>query len=156
MVIHGVGKVVDLFGRRGIAQCHEATANGAAIAVTTELVTSLDAGMVFTNLIDTDQLYAHRKDAEGFHAALREIDDAVAVWLRLLRDGDLLVLTADHGCDPAAEHTDHTREYVPLLATGPGIGPVRHDGAMADVGATVHHWLAGRAAAGLPGAVFVV
>ncbi len=75
-------------------------------------------------------------------------------WLALLRDGDLLVLTADHGCDPRAPHTDHTREYVPLLATGPGVPAARHDGAMADVGATVHRRLTGRPPAGLPGDAF--
>ncbi|HZO36508.1 MAG TPA: phosphopentomutase [Solirubrobacteraceae bacterium] len=155
VAVHGVGKVVDLFGGRGIAQHHEAHGNGPAIDATTELIAQLDAGMVFTNLIDTDQLYAHRKDVAGFHAALREIDEAVSAWLRLLRDGDLLVLTADHGCDPAAEHSDHTREYVPLLATGPGVAATRHDGAMADVGATVHGWLTGRAPAGLPGTSFI-
>lgn len=152
--VHGVGKIGDLFAGRGIAERHEAHGNAAAIATTTELIASLGAGLIFTNLIDTDQLYAHRKDVEGFHAALRDIDAAVATWLGLLEAGDLLVLTADHGCDPAAGHSDHTREYVPLLATGPGIAAARHDGAMADVGATVHRWLTGREPSGLPGRPF--
>ena len=68
------------------------------------------------NLVETDQVYGHRHDVEGFHQALQEIDAAVAEWLALLRDDDLLVLTADHGVDPDAPHTDHTREYAPLLA----------------------------------------
>jgi phosphopentomutase len=126
-----------------------APGNAQALAVTSELLAEIDGGLVFTNLIDTDQVFGHRKDVEGFHAALREIDGAVAGWLDSLRPGDLLVLTADHGCDPAAAHTDHTREHVPLLAAGPDIAPRRHDGAMADVGATVLSWLAPGAAAGV-------
>ena len=80
----------------------------------------LDAGLVFANLVETDQVYGHRHDVEGFHRALREIDAAVGEWLGLLRDDDLLVLTADHGVDPRAPHTDHTREHAPLLATFAG------------------------------------
>lgn len=152
--VHGVGKVTDLFAGHGITHQHRAADNASALAATTQLLGTLQAGLVFTNLIDTDQVHAHRKDLEGFHAALREIDAAVAGWLRALGEGDLLVLTADHGCDPAAPHSDHTREYVPLLAAGPALAPRRHDGAMADVGATVHRWLTGRAPAGLAGEPF--
>jgi phosphopentomutase len=151
--VHGVGKIRDLFAGRGISRHHPAPGNPEALAATSALLSGLDAGLVFTNLIDTDQVYGHRKDVEGFHAALREIDLAVERWLAHLRDGDLLILTADHGCDPAAAHSDHTREHVPLLAVGPGIEPRRHDGAMADVGATVLRWLTGGADGG-PGRPF--
>jgi phosphopentomutase len=81
---------------------------------------------------------------EGFHQALKEIDAAVAGWLDLLREDDLLVLTADHGVDPNADHTDHTREYAPLLARFAGHDGSRHDGPLADVGASVFRWLTGR------------
>lgn len=155
VAVHAVGKVRDLFAGRGVAVHHPAAGNREALAVTTGLLEELDAGMVFTNLVDTDQLYGHRKDVAGFHAALRDIDAAVAGWLQALRDGDLLVLTADHGCDPASAHTDHTREFVPLLAVAPGLAPSRHDGAMADVGASVHVWLTGRRADGVPGESFL-
>jgi len=74
----------------------------------------------------------------------------MAGWIARMRDGDLLILTADHGVDPAAAHTDHTREHVPLLAVGAGMRG-RHDGPLADVGATVHRWLTGREAEDLPG-----
>ena len=94
--------------------------------------------------METDQVYGHRHDVEGFHGALREIDAAVGEWLGLLRDDDLLVLTADHGVDPRAPHTDHTREYAPLLATFAGQDGRRHDGPLADVGASVLQWLAAR------------
>ncbi len=107
------------------------------------------------NLVETDQIYGHRHDVEGFHEALREIDAAVAEWLALLREDDLLVLTADHGVDPNAPHTDHTREYSPLLACFEGDGGRRHDGPLADVGASVLKKLTGREAPGLPGEPFV-
>ena len=107
------------------------------------------------NLVDTDQVYGHRKDVEGFHAALREIDAALSDWLDLLGPDDLLVLTADHGVDPDAPHTDHTREYAPLLAAFEGHGGRRHDGPLADVGASALRWLTGREAPALPGEPFV-
>jgi len=99
-------------------------------------------------------VYGHRKDVDGFHGALREIDAVLAGWLPRLGEDNMLVITADHGCDPAAAHTDHTREHVPLLAYFAGHGGRRHDGALADVGASVLSWLAGREAPGLPGRPF--
>ena len=110
---------------------------------------------MFTNLIETDQIYGHRHDLEGFHRALQEIDHTVSQWLALMGPRDLLILTADHGCDPTAAHTDHTREYVPLLAVFDGAPSRRHDGPAADVGASVLKWLVGREAPSLPGEPFV-
>jgi phosphopentomutase len=153
--VHSVGKVGELFSGEGIDVKHPGATNARAIAETTELVRSLERGLVFTNLVETDQVYGHRHDIDGFHQALREIDGAVAEWLRLLDDGDLLVLTADHGCDPTAAHTDHTREYVPLLAAFPGHGGARHEGPLADVGASALRWLTGRDAPELPGDPFL-
>jgi len=152
--VHAVGKVRDLFAGVGVDHAHAGATNAAALRATGELLGALDGGLVFTNLVDTDQVYGHRKDVEGFRRALREIDDAVAGWLERLRDDDLLVLTADHGCDPAAAHTDHTREHAPLLARFPGHGGRRHDGPLADVGASVLRALAGRDAE-LPGVPFL-
>jgi phosphopentomutase len=111
--------------------------------------------LVFANLVDTDQLYGHRKDVHGFHGALRAIDDAVARWLSVLDDGDLLVLCAAHACDPAHPGTDHTREHSPLLATFAGHDGRRVDGPLASVGASALRWLTGRASAELPGEPFV-
>lgn len=152
--VHAVGKVGDLFAHRGITEKHAAADNAAAIAHTTRLLRELEHGLVFANLIETDQLYGHRKDVHGFAQALRAIDTAVAGWLALLGDEDLLILTADHGVDPDAAHYDHTREYAFLLARFAGHGGRRHDGPMADVGASVHTWLTGGPAAGLPGTSF--
>jgi phosphopentomutase len=154
--VHAVGKVRDLFAGEGVDHAHPGATNARALAETSRLVAELDGGLVFTNLVETDQVYGHRKDVTGFHGALRAIDAAVGGWLTRLGPGDLLVLTADHGCDPAAAHSDHTREHVPLLARFDGDGGGRHDGALADVGASVLRWLTGRDAPGLPGTAFTL
>ena len=153
--VHTVGKVADLFAHRGILAAHPGATNAGALRETARLVAQLDGGFVFTNLVETDQVYGHRKDVDGFHAALRAIDAAVGEWLEALREGDLLVVTADHGCDPAAAHSDHTREYAPLLARFDGDGGRRWDGALADVGASALRWLTGAQAPNLPGRSFV-
>ena len=153
--VHGVGKIRDLFAGVGVDVKHAGATNLAGIAETTRLLRELECGLIFVNLVETDQVYGHRHDVSGFARALTEIDAAVATWLTLLRDDDLLVLTADHGVDPTAPHTDHTREYAPLLATYAGCEGRRHDGLLADVGASVLSWLAGRDAPELPGEPFV-
>lgn len=153
--VHAVGKVGDLFAGRGIDAIHPGGTNAEALASLDALVGELQGGLVVANLIDTDQLHGHRKDIAGFAAALSEIDAAVAGWLHALRPGDLLVLTADHGVDPAMAHSDHTREHVPLLASFAGHGGRRHDGAMADVGAGALVWLTGADDPALPGTSFL-
>jgi phosphopentomutase len=152
--VHAVGKIRDLFAGVGISEKHEGATNPKGIASTTRLLEELDSGLIFVNLVETDQVYGHRHDVEGFHQALREIDAAVGRWLELLRDDDLLVLTADHGVDPNVDHTDHTREYAPLLARFAGNDGRRHDGPLSDVGASVLRWLTGREAPELPGEPF--
>src|SRR5918992_5192985 len=139
--VHGVGKIRDLFASVGVDAKHDGATNVKGIAATTSLIRELETGLIFVNLVETDQVYGHRHDVEGFHRSLQEIDGAVASWLRLLRDDALLVLTADHGVDPNAPHTDHTREYAPLLARFEGNGGRRHDGPLANVGASVLRWL---------------
>jgi phosphopentomutase len=153
--VHAVGKVRDLFAGVGIDEYHPGSTNERGIAAITGLARDLDAGLVFANLVETDQVYGHRHDVDGFHRALQEIDAATADWLALLRDDDLLVLTADHGVDPRAPHTDHTREHAPLLATFSGQDGRRHDGPLADVGSSTLMWLAGREAPQLPGSSFL-
>jgi phosphopentomutase len=153
--VHGVGKIHDLFAGVGVDVKHGGATNAKGIAATSGLLRELDSGLIFVNLVETDQVYGHRHDVEGFHDALRVIDAAVAEWLLLMRGDDLLVLTADHGVDPNAPHTDHTREYSPLLASFVGDEGRRHDGPLADVGASVLKWLTGREAPELPGEPFV-
>lgn len=154
VAVHAVGKVWDLFAGVGIDHKHRAPTNAEGLQVTGRLVEELDSGFVLVNLVETDQVHGHRKDTAGFHAALREIDAAVAAWLPRLGPDDLFVLTADHGVDPWAAHSDHTREYVPLLAAFAG-GGGRHDGVMADVGASAMAWLCGTDDPGIPGTSFI-
>lgn len=154
--VHSVGKVGQVFAGVGVDESHAGATNAEAIAATTGLMDELDSGFVFANFVDTDQVFGHRGDVPGFHRALREIDTVVDGWLeRLDPERDLLVLTADHGCDPTTPGSDHTREHAPLLAAFAGHGGRRHDGPLADVGASVLRWLTGRDAPGLPGEPFV-
>lgn len=155
VAVHSVGKVHDLFADAGIDATHPGATNAEAIASIELLLAELETGFVFANLVETDQRYGHRKDVAGFHGALREIDAAVGRWLERLGPEDMLVITADHGCDPAAAHSDHTRESVPLLASFAGHGGRRHDGALADVGASVQAWLTAVPAPQLPGRSFI-
>jgi len=163
--VHAVGKICDLFAGVGVSRSHPGASNAQALASVDGLLEALDRGLVFANLIETDQTYGHRKDVQGFARALREIDSHLALMLARLREGDLLVVTADHGVDLAHPGTDHTREHAPLLAVtgamarsrarGGRLGGHRHDGPLADVGATVLRWLAGTEAQALPGATFI-
>jgi phosphopentomutase len=153
--VHTVGKTGQLFRGVGIDVQHPGATNREALSRTGGLIDSLHSGLVFTNLIETDQVYGHRQDAAGFNRALEEIDASVAQWLPVLGPDDLLVLTADHGCDVTSSHTDHTREYAPLLAWFEGHGSRRHDGLLSDVGASVFRWLTGRERPDLPGGVFL-
>jgi phosphopentomutase len=153
--VHTVGKIGQVFDGVGIDHQHKAPTNAAALLATAELIDSLDGGFVFTNLVETDQVYGHRGDVEGFHRAMQTIDAEVGRWLERLDPArDLLVLTADHGCDPTTPGTDHTREHAPLLARFDGHAGRRHDGPFADVGASALRWLTGRDAP-LPGTSFL-
>jgi phosphopentomutase len=163
--VHAVGKIDDLFAGEGVSASHPGATNARALQSVEELQARLERGLVLANLIETDQLYGHRKDVTGFAGALREIDTRVAGLLERLRAQDLLIITADHGVDPAHAGTDHTRECAPLLAVtgemltrraaGASLGGTRHDGALADVGASVLHWCSGREAQRLPGHAFI-
>ncbi len=152
--VHTVGKAGQLFAGVGIDVQHPGSTNARALTQTTELMRSIDRGLVFTNLVETDELYGHRRDAGGFHRALREIDACLKAWLAIQGPEDLLILTADHGCDVTSPGPDHTREHVLLLAAFPGHGSRRYNGRFADGGASVLRWLTGRRASELPGEPF--
>ena len=119
----GVGKIGDIFCGRGIARSIHTAGNAEGLRVITELSAQAGEGLVFANLVDTDMLYGHRNDPVGYAAALRAIDDALPDIMKNLRADDVLVITADHGCDPTTPSTDHSREYVPLLIFGARIRP---------------------------------
>ncbi|TMK38090.1 MAG: phosphopentomutase [Actinobacteria bacterium] len=155
VAVHSVGKIADLFAGVGTGAHHPAANNAQAIAAIDSLLQAQDDGLIFANLVETDQVYGHRQDIPGFARALELIDAAVGGWLGRLHEGDLLVITADHGCDPTTPGTDHTREYAPLLAVFGERQSNRHDGALADVGASALRWLAPRVSSPLPGRPFL-
>ena len=152
--VKAVGKVGQVFAGEGITEEHSAPDNASAIDAIDRLLLDSDPALVFANLVDTDQLYGHRKDVDGFHQALKDIDTAVARWLVDVGEGDLLILCADHGVDPAHHGTDHTREYSPLLAVFAGQDGRRVEAPLASVGASALKWLTGRDAPDLPGEPF--
>ncbi len=159
--VTGVGKIRDLFAGRGVTSSLPGATNAQALESVGMLAREMPAGLAFANLIETDQRYGHRKDVPGFARALEEIDVRVGELVAALREGDLLIVTGDHGVDPLHPGTDHTRESVPLLAVSGEMaarrprGGFRHDGAMADVGASVLRWLTGEDAPELPGRAFI-
>jgi len=115
----GIGKIDDLFTGRGLTRSVHAGNNAAALHETVRAIKTVARGLVFVNLSDFDTLYGHRNDVEGFAKAVQAFDQRLPEVLGVLRPGDLLCLTADHGNDPTRPGTDHTREHVPLLAYGP-------------------------------------
>lgn len=149
-----VGKIADIFAHSGTGRVWKADGNTAAFDRTLEGVHALaDGGLLFANLIDFDTLYGHRRDAAGYALALEAFDARLPELLRVLRDDDLLVVTADHGCDPTWHGTDHTREQVPVLAYEPAAvgGPIGQRKSFADIGATVAaHLDIARPAYGVP------
>lgn len=119
-----VGKIGDIFAGRGVSRTVHASGHDALFEATlAALAEAGDGALVATNFVDFDSVYGHRRDALGYGAALEAFDARLPEVLRALRPGDLLVLSADHGCDATWPGSDHTRETVPLLACGPGIAP---------------------------------
>ena len=145
--MHAVGKVSDIFAGVDIDESYPTKSNVEGIARTEELLGSLDSGLVFTNLVETDMLWGHRNDPENFHRCLQDFDRRLPDILEALHPGDLLILSSDHGCDPTTPSTDHSREHALLLAYAAGrnaAGRVHEEGEFADVGATVNAWLGGK------------
>ncbi len=137
----GIGKVDDLFAGRGIRARHTAD-NAEGIRLIIDWIEGRTGGFLFVNLVDFDQLYGHRNDVPGFYGALRQFDDALPSLLFGLQEDDLLFITADHGNDPTTASSDHARERVPLLITGPRVRPVHlsERSTFSDVGATLAEW----------------
>jgi phosphopentomutase len=153
--VHGVGKIRDIFAGADIDESHPTKSNLEGINQIERLLKELDAGLIFVNLVETDMLWGHRNDPINFHRCLQDFDRRLPDLLAELRDGDLLILTSDHGCDPTTPSTDHSREHALLLAYVEGRnagGQVYEGGEFADVGATVNAWLGGKAPRrGIPG-----
>ena len=140
--VFGVGKIHDIYNGRGVDQYVTTKNNADGMARLTEALTQRPDGLIFANLVDFDMLYGHRKDVEGFARSLEEFDALLGPFLESLRPSDLLIITADHGCDPDPVNptTDHSREYVPILAYSPRMRAGVNLGTratLADIGQTV-------------------
>jgi phosphopentomutase len=152
--VYGVGKIGDIFAGCDVDESLPTKSNIEGIQQTERLLRELDEGLIFVNLVETDMLWGHRNDPVNFHRCLQDFDYRLPDLLDVLRPGDLLVITSDHGCDPTTASTDHSREYALLLAYVEGRNAAGriHVGEFADVGATVNAWLGGKAPSrGIPG-----
>lgn len=146
MDVVAIGKIEDIFCHRGITTVDHTKNNPAGIEATDRFLAEGKGDFIFTNLVDTDMLYGHRNDVEGYGQALEYFDQKLPELLDKLGEGDILMVTADHGCDPTYPGTDHTREYIPLLIAGPHIkkGINLHiRSAFNDIGATIYDYLTG-------------
>jgi len=147
-----VGKISDIFAGRGIDRSIPTHNNQEGMAAALSVANESFDGFVFVNLVDFDMLYGHRQDVDGYAAALTAFDRWLPSFLQALGPKDRLIITADHGCDPADDHTDHTREYTPLLVYGKDL-PARPLGtrqSFCDIGATVAAWHGVKLTEGVP------
>ncbi|NKN35333.1 phosphopentomutase [Agrobacterium sp. a22-2] len=138
--VHAVGKIGDIFAHQGVTRVIKANGNMALMDATLKVMEEAEDGdLVFTNFVDFDMLFGHRRDVAGYAAALEAFDLRLPEVHRKLKPGDMVILTADHGCDPTWRGTDHTRERVPIIAFGPGIRSrsIGVRDTYADIGATV-------------------
>ncbi|MCB2209820.1 phosphopentomutase [bacterium] len=137
--VWSVGKIDDIFVHRGINRKNHTLSNAESLKVTLDLLEEPFQGLVFVNLIEFDMIYGHRNDPQGYYGALKSFDDAIPAMLERMGAEDLVIVSADHGVDPTTESTDHSREYVPLLAFGPAVPGVDLGtrSTFADVGATI-------------------
>jgi len=140
--VFGIGKIHDIYNGRGVEKFVTTTGNPDGMAKLTASLSERRSGLIFCNLVDFDMLYGHRKDVEGFAKSLEEFDRLLAPFLELMASSDLLLITADHGCDPDGRWptTDHSREYVPILAYSPRSGAGTNLGirqTLSDMGQTV-------------------
>ena len=138
--VRGIGKIFDIFAGKGLTSTVRTKNNTDGIVQTLEQMQEPFDGLCFTNLVDFDMVYGHRNDVDGYAKALMEFDEKLPELLAGLRGEDILMITADHGCDPATESTDHSREYIPLLICGANIRAGVNLGtrtSFADIGATI-------------------
>ena len=138
-----VGKIYDIFAGGGFTESHPTTGNDDGMEKTLGLATRSFEGLCFVNLVDFDMVYGHRNDVAGYAKALTAFDRKLGELIPLLREDDLLIITADHGCDPSTPSTDQSREYTPMFAYGKKLKQGVNLGtreSFADIGATVLDW----------------
>ena len=141
--VWGVGKISDIFAAQGITRCDLTHGNGEGMEMGLKAVQTDFEGLCFINLVDFDMLYGHRQDVDGYAAALTAFDSWLPSFMEKMGEEDVLMITADHGCDPGDSHTDHTREYVPLVVYGASVTPVNLGtrSTYSDIAATVADYL---------------
>lgn len=146
----GVGKIYDIFAGRGLTEYVRSKSNMDGVDRTIELMKKKNSGLIFTNLVDFDMNYGHRRDAQGYKNALEEFDSRLPEIYQQMKDDDLLIITADHGCDPTHSGTDHTREYIPILVYGKNIkgGDIGIRQSFADIASTIGELLLNKKAPG--------
>lgn len=134
-----VGKIYDIFAGKSLKKSNPVKSNKHAMELTEEFAKTDFNGLCFVNLVDFDMIYGHRNDVDGYTKALTQFDNWLGGFMKLLKDEDILMITADHGCDPATESTDHSREYTPLLVYGKKVKPVNLGTreSFADIGKTI-------------------
>lgn len=134
-----VGKIFDIFAGKGITEKHLTKNNADGMSVIDTIFETDFNGLCFVNLVDFDMLFGHRNDIDGYANALTEFDRWLSKFIKKLKDSDILMITADHGCDPSTSSTDHSREHTPFIAFGKNIKPVNLGtrSSFADIGATV-------------------
>lgn len=139
----GVGKIADIFANKGVSKKIYTKSNADGISITKKLMNEDFEGLCFVNLVDFDMVYGHRNDVDGYAKALREFDENLPELISLIRDDDLLIITADHGCDPGDISTDHTREYTPLIVYKNGMKGVNLGTreSFTDIAATIGDYL---------------
>lgn len=143
MSVAAVGKIEDIFNKKGITHAVHIKNNMDGVDKTLEYMNKINHGLIFTNLVDFDMLYGHRNDPEGYKKAIEAFDSRLSEIYSKLRDEDILIITADHGCDPTTASTDHSREYIPILVYGKNIKPgeIKNRDSFADIGKTVLDYL---------------
>lgn len=144
--VYAVGKISDIFHGSGIAESVHTSGNKDGMAKTRDYMATKESGLIFTNLVDFDMKYGHRRDVLGYKNALEEFDAWLGETIPMLKEDDILIVDADHGCDPTFRGTDHTREYVPILMYGKKLGQGVDLGTrptFADIGKTVEEYLLG-------------
>lgn len=143
--VMAVGKIEDIFAGSGITDAVHTKNNIDGVDKTIEYMKSAESGLIFTNLVEFDSTWGHRRDAAGYGRGLEEFDKRIPDIIRCMTEEDILIINADHGCDPTFKGTDHTREYIPILIYGENVTPYNFGtrDSFADIGQTVAEYLTG-------------
>lgn len=144
MSVAAVGKIEDIYNGKGVTEAVHIKNNMDGVDKTLEYMDKIDNGLIFTNLVDFDMLYGHRNDPKGYGKAIEDFDGRLNEIYSKLRDEDILIITADHGCDPTTESTDHSREYIPILVYGKKVKGGTELGirdSFTDIGKSILHYL---------------